>query len=106
MKIKLPFRISLLLTIGLLVSFQTVHANPITRQQALENANEFLQKRGINVKNVTMRQVPAFKASETAENAPYFVFNIGDDRAGRETRLGEVHQRAEPLQPDHARGGA
>ena len=103
MKIKLPFRISLLLTIGLLVSFQTVHANPITRQQALENANEFLQKRGINVKNVTMRQVPAFEASGTAtENAPYFVFNIGDECAGRETRLGEVHQRAEPLQPDHA----
>ncbi len=79
MKIKLPFRISLLLAIVLLVSLQTVHANPITRQQALENANEFLQKRGINVKNVTMRQVPAFKASETAENAPYYVFNIGDD---------------------------
>ena len=89
MKIKLPFRISLLLTIVLLVSIQTVHANPITRQQALENANEFLQKRGINVKNVTMRQVPAFEAGGTAtENAPYFVFNIGDERAGRETRLG------------------
>ena len=80
MKTKLPFRISLLLAIVLLVSFQTVYANPITRQQALENANEFLQKRGINVKNVTMRQVPAFKAGGTeTENAPYFVFNIGDD---------------------------
>ena len=79
MKGKLPFRISLLLAIVLLVSFQTVHANPITRQQALENANEFLQKRGINVKNVTMRQVPAFEAGETAtEIAPYYVFNIGD----------------------------
>lgn len=78
MKGKLPSRLFLLIIIGLFASFQTVCANPITRQQALENANEFLQKRGINVKNVTMRQVPAFKGSMASENAPYYVFNIGD----------------------------
>ena len=80
MKIKLPYGLCLFLVIGLFVSVQTVYANPITRQQALENAHVFLQKRGINVKNVTMRQVPAFKGSETTEDAPYYVFNIGNEK--------------------------
>ena len=65
---------------GLLVSIQTVYANPITRQQALENASEFLQKRGINVKSAAMRHVAAFKGGEESQNAPYYVFNIGDDK--------------------------
>lgn len=77
MKGKLPSRLCLFLVMGLFVSM--TYATPITRQQALENANKFLLKRGINVKNVTMRQVPAMKGGATGENAPYYVFNIGDD---------------------------
>ena len=80
MKRTLSSRIPLFLLMGLLMSIQTVYANPITRQQALEKANEFLQKRGINVKNATMRHVAAFKRGETSEKAPYYVFNIGDDK--------------------------
>lgn len=65
---------------GLFVSIQTAYANPITRQQALENANEFLQKRGVNVKNAAIKHVAAFRGGETSGNAPYYVFNIGDDK--------------------------
>lgn len=79
MKRKLPSRLFLLVIMGIFLSIQTVQANPITRQQALQNANEFLQKRGINVKNATMRQVPAFKGSDASNEVPYYVFNIGDD---------------------------
>lgn len=77
MKMKLPSRICLLL-MGLIVTIQAVQANPISRQQALQNAHEFLMKKGVNVKNATMRQVPAFKGGGTSGNAPYYVFNIGD----------------------------
>ncbi len=77
---KLPSRLFLLMIMGLLVSIQTVQANPITRQQALQNANEFLQHRGMNLQQASLRHVPALKGSETAsEKAPYYVFNIGDD---------------------------
>ena len=79
MKRKLPSIICLLLIMGIFASIQAVHANPITRQQALENAHAFLQNRGINVKNAAIKQVAAFKGSETAAVAPYYVFNIGDD---------------------------
>ena len=65
---------------GLFAAIQTAYANPITRQQALENANEFLQKRGVNVKNAAIKHVTAFRGGETSGNAPYYVFNIGDDK--------------------------
>ncbi len=65
---------------GIFVSIQTVHANPITRQQALQHAHEFLQRRGMNLQQAPLRHVPAFKGGEsTAEKAPYYVFNIGSD---------------------------
>lgn len=75
---KLPSKICLFVMMGLMVSIQMVQANPISRQQALQNAHEFLMKKGVNVKNATMRQVPAFKGGGTSGNAPYYVFNIGD----------------------------
>ncbi len=65
---------------GIFVSIQTVQANPITRQQALQHAQEFLQQRGMNLQKAPLRNVPALKSGEIAtENAPYYVFNIGDD---------------------------
>ena len=78
---KLPSKICLFVMMGLMVSIQMVQANPISRQQALQNAHEFLLLKGINVKNAAMRQAPAFKGGSTSENAPYYVFNIGDDNA-------------------------
>ena len=80
MKEKLPNRVYLFLMIALFVSIQTIRANPVTRQQALQHAHEFLQHRGINLQQAPLRHVPALKGSETVtENAPYYVFNIGDD---------------------------
>ncbi len=76
---KLPSKICLFVMMGLMVSIQMVQANPISRQQALQNAHEFLLLKGINVKNAAMRQAPAFKGGGTSENAPYYVFNIGND---------------------------
>lgn len=79
MKEKLPTRLCLFLIITLFVSIQTVQANQITRQQALQHAHEFLQQRGRNLQQSPLRYVPALKGGETAtENAPYYVFNIGD----------------------------
>ena len=80
MKGKLSSRLLLFLIMGLFVSIQTIYANPITRQQALENASEFLQKRGVNVKNAAIKHVATFRGGETSGNAPYYVFNIGDDK--------------------------
>lgn len=80
MEKKLTFRILLLMVIGILVSIQTVQANPITRQQALQHAQEFLQQRGVNLQQAPLQHVPSLKADEeAAANAPYYVFNIGDD---------------------------
>ena len=65
---------------GIFVSIQTVYANPITRQQALRHAHEFLQQRGKNLQQAQLRHVPAFKGDKmSAEQVPYYVFNIGDD---------------------------
>ncbi len=80
MRRKLPFRLFLFMIMGILVSIQTVHANPITRQQAMQKAHEFLQQRRMNLQQTALRHVPALKGGETAaQNAPYYVFNIGED---------------------------
>ena len=80
MKENLPTRQYLFLMITLFVSIQTVHANQVTRQQALQHAHEFLQRRGLNLQQSPLRQVPALGGCGTAtENAPYYVFNIGND---------------------------
>ena len=80
MKGKFTFRLFLFLIMGIFVSIQTVYANPITRQQALRHAHEFLQQRGKNLQQAQLRHVPAFKGDKmSAEQVPYHVFNIGDD---------------------------
>ena len=79
MREKLLSRICLFVTIAVFASIQTAHSNPITRQKALQNASEFLQKKGITLKNTTLRHAPALQGNDSSENAPYYVFNIGDD---------------------------
>ena len=79
MKRELPSRLFLLMIMGIFVSIQTVYAGPVTRQKAMQNANAFLQQRGMNLQQTSLRQAPALKGSEPSGNAPYYVFNIGDD---------------------------
>ena len=79
MREKLLSRICLFVTIAVFASIQTAHSNPITRQKALQNASEFLQKKGITLKNTTLRHAPALQGNDSSENAPYYVFNIGDE---------------------------
>ena len=83
------FKIFLFLLMGLLFS-QTVLSAPISRQKAQQNAQEFLQQKGIDMKQRTLRQAP-MSAENKMESAPYYVFNLdnnngyviasGDDRA-------------------------
>ena len=83
------FKIYLFLLMGLLFS-QTVLSAPISRQKAQQNAQEFLQQKGIDMKQRTLRQAP-MSAENKMESAPYYVFNLdnnngyviasGDDRA-------------------------
>ena len=72
-------RICLFITIGMFACIQTVSSNPITRQKALQNASEFLLKKGIVLKNSSLKHAPVLPGSDTSENAPYYVFNVGDD---------------------------
>ena len=49
------FKIYLFLLMGLLFS-QTVLSAPISRQKAQQNAQEFLQQKGIDMKQRTLRR--------------------------------------------------
>ncbi len=68
----------LFLFLGIWLVSQPVLSAPITRQQAQRNAHAFLQKKGINVKLASMRHTPL--KNSVKENAPYYVFNIGDNK--------------------------
>ena len=57
---------------------QWVAANPINRTQAMKNAQDFLQKKGIHVLPDGMKRAPM--ANESGEVAPLYVFNIGNDQ--------------------------
>lgn len=76
MKTNCYLKACLFLIIGTLATIQPTFSAPITRQQAQQNVSEFLQGKGINVKRMAMRHAPM---SQEEENAPYYVFNIGDD---------------------------
>jgi len=52
-------------------------AEPISSAQALKNAQVFLQERGIVMPQKGMRHAPS--ANATQEQAPFYVFNIGDN---------------------------
>ena len=52
-------------------------ANPITRQQAHQNALTFLESKGKSFDNSSLRQAPS--RSSLTETESYFVFNIGDN---------------------------
>ena len=78
------FKIYLFLLMGLLFS-QTVLSAPISRQKAQQNAQEFLQQKGIDMKQRTLRQAP-MSATNKMESAPYlnnddgYVVAFGDER--------------------------
>ena len=52
-------------------------ANPINSAQALKNAQDFMKERGIAMPQKGMRRAPSANAPQ--EQAPFYVFNIGDD---------------------------
>ena len=51
-------------------------ANPINSAQALKNAQDFMKERGIAMPQKGMRRAPSANALQ--EQAPFYVFNIGD----------------------------
>ena len=71
------FKIYLFLLMGLLFS-QTVLPAPISRQKAQQNAQVFLQQKGIDMKQRTLRQAP-MSAENKMESAPYYVFNLDNN---------------------------
>lgn len=66
-----------LLTV-LLFAVQPATCEPISRQKALRNVSEFLEKRGFNVQGAALRQAPLKVKGGEAKSAPYYVFNIGN----------------------------
>lgn len=54
-------------------------ANPITRQQAQQNALTFMQERGRSIAMSSLRHAPMRAAASQAVE-PYYVFNIGDNQ--------------------------
>ena len=55
----------------------TAAANPITRQQAQQNAMTFLESKGKSINIPFLRQAPS--KSSTAATEGYYVFNIGNN---------------------------
>ena len=77
MKPNCTFKTYFFLLMGFLFS-QTVLSAPISRQKAQQNAQEFLQQKGIDMKQRTLRQAP-MSAKNKMESAPYYVFNLDND---------------------------
>ena len=65
----------LIVSSSVLVSMAS--ANPISRQQALQNAQAFLSAKGKNIPQSSLRHAPSKSASATTEY--YYVFNVGDN---------------------------
>ncbi len=84
MKPNCTFKPYFFLLMGLLFS-QTVLSAPISRQKAQQNAQEFLQQKGIDIKQSALRQAP-MSATNKMESAPYlnnddgYVVAFGDER--------------------------
>ena len=85
MKPNCTFKTYFFLLMGLLFS-QSVLSAPISRQKAQQNAQEFLQQKGIDMKQRTLRQAP-MSAKNKMESASYInnddgcVVAFGDERA-------------------------
>ncbi len=69
---------ALLLACCCALSFQTM-ANPITRQQAQQNAFAFMHDRGKSITVTSLCHAP-MRATQSDELQPYYVFNIGDNQ--------------------------
>ena len=69
---------ALLLMVCTATTMQTV-ANPITRQQAQQNALTFMQERGRIIAISSLRHTP-MRAAATQAVEPYYIFNIGDNQ--------------------------
>ena len=84
MKPNCTFKTYFFLLMGLLFS-QTVLSAPISRQKAQQNAQEFLQQKGIDIKQSALRQAP-MSGTNKMESAPYlnnddgYVVAFGDER--------------------------
>lgn len=61
------------------VSHNCALANPISREQALQNARDFFAAKGKTLPERSFRHAPVKKGVLTVE-ANYFVFNVGDDQ--------------------------
>ena len=69
--------LQILLVLGCTGFFQQAIASPISRQQALQNAQAFLSAKGKNIPQSSLRNAPSKSATATAEN--YYVFNVGEN---------------------------
>ena len=61
------------------VSHNCALANPISREQALQNARDFFAAKGKTLPERSFRHAPVKNGVLTVE-ANYFVFNVGDDQ--------------------------
>lgn len=61
------------------VSYKGALANPISREQALQNARDFFAAKGKVLPERSFRHAPVKNGVLTVE-ANYFVFNVGDDQ--------------------------
>ena len=76
-KMKLVLLLWFLLCSG--VSHNCALANPISREQALQNARDFFAAKGKTLPERSFRHAPVKNGVLTVE-ANYFVFNVGDDQ--------------------------
>lgn len=76
-KMKLVLLLWFLLCSG--VSYKGALANPISREQALQNARDFFAAKGKVLPERSFRHAPVKNGVLTVE-ANYFVFNVGDDQ--------------------------
>ena len=76
-KMKLVLLLWFLLCSG--VSHNCALANPISREQALQNARDFFAAKGKMLPERSFRHAPVKNGVLTVE-ANYFVFNVGDDQ--------------------------
>ena len=60
------------------MSSNRVFANPITRQQALQNVEGFLAAKGKTMRTLSLRHAPMQRGT-TATDESLYVFNVGDD---------------------------
>ena len=65
--------------LGVFVFASQTIAAPITRQQALQQVQAFLQQKGKNIRIANLRHAPRRKGITTSDKEPYYIFNVGND---------------------------